>query len=258
MKGNFSVHIKIGENKMENLKVENADIKSIQSYKFNPKIHQEKQIQQIANSIDRFGFNNPILVDEKFEIIAGHGRFAAAQLLKLEQVPIIRLLHLSEVEKRAYRIADNKLSDNSQWDIDLLKLEFSEIEKLALDLDDELTLDITGFDFKDIDVIMDEPKPKDVADDKLINIPYVPENEVVCERGDVWLLGKHKVICGDSLEKATFEALFGDVKAGMVFADPPYNVKVANIVGQGKIKHQEFAMASGEMSETEFINFIKT
>lgn len=157
-------------------------------------LHGDKQIQQIANSIERFGFNNPILTDENYEIIAGHGRFTAAQLLKLEQIPVIKHLHLDESQKRAYRIADNKLAENSHWDVDLLRLEFSEIEKLALDMEDELTLDITGFEFKEIDVILDPPKPKANVDEKLNNVPYVSENEVVSERGDIWLLGKHRII----------------------------------------------------------------
>lgn len=115
----------------EKLLVNYVAINLIFDYKLNPKTHEEKQIQQIARSIERFGFNNPILIDEKSEVIAGHGRLAAAKLLKLDAVPVICLSHLSEVEKRAYRIADNRLSENGQWNTDLLKLEFSEIEKLA-------------------------------------------------------------------------------------------------------------------------------
>lgn len=248
----------------ENLKVEYIKTDCINEYKNNPRKHNDKQIQQIANSIDRFSFNSPILVDEKSEVIAGHGRFKAAKLLGLEQVPVIRLTHLSEAEKRAYRIADNKLTENSNWDIDLLKIEFSEIEKLVLNLEDELNLDITGFDFKEIDVILDEPKGKLKSDEKLNNIPYVPENEIVSKFGDIWNLGGHRVMCGDSLNKETFNTLFYDgggdgecIKADMVFIDPPYNVKVCSIVGQGRNKHKEFAMGSGEMSECEFTDFLE-
>ena len=176
-------------------------IGELREYSSNPKIHEEKQIQQIAKSIERFGFNNPILIDEKSEVIAGHGRLLAAKLLKLETVPVVRLIHLSEAEKRAYRIADNKLSENGRWDTDLLKLEFSEIEKLALNLEDELNLDITGFDFKEIDVLLADNKPNEKADEKLNSVPYVPENEIVSQHGDVWFLGKHKIICGDSLKE---------------------------------------------------------
>lgn len=203
------------------IKIEYTALENLNSYKENPKVHEEKQIQQIAKSIERFGFNNPILIDEKAEVIAGHGRLLAAKLLKLETVPVVRLIHLSEPEKRAYRIADNKLSENGRWDTDLLKLEFSEIEKLALNLEDELNLDITGFDFKEIDVLLAEDKPNEKADEKLNFVPYVPENEIVSQNGDIWLLGKHKIICGDSLKEETYQRLFKDVKANMVFIDPP-------------------------------------
>lgn len=241
------------------IKIEYTALENLNPYKGNPKVHDEKQIQQIAKSIERFGFNNPILIDEKLEVIAGHGRLLAARLLKLETVPVVRLIHLSEAEKRAYRIADNKLSENGRWDTDLLKLEFSEIEKLALNLEDELNLDITGFDFKEIDVLLAEDRPNKKADEKLNSVPYVPENEIVSQHGDVWLLGKHKVICGDSLQEETYLRLFEEVKANMVFIDPPYNVKIqGHVCGASQTKHKEFAFGSGEMNEAEFISFLKT
>lgn len=243
----------------EKLLVNYVAINSIFDYKLNPKTHEEKQIQQIARSIERFGFNNPILIDEKSEVIAGHGRLAAARLLKLDDVPVICLSHLSEVEKRAYRIADNRLSENGQWNTDLLKLEFSEIEKLALNLEDELDLDITGFDFKEIDVLLAEDKPSVKTDQKLNSIPYVSENEIVSQYGDIWLLGKHKIICGNSLKEETYQHLFENIKANMVFTDPPFNVKIqGHVCGSGQTKHKEFAFASGEMNVAEFISFLKT
>lgn len=244
---------------LNSIKIDYVKIGELREYSSNPKIHEEKQIQQIAKSINKFGFTNPILVDEKSEIIAGHGRLLAAQLLKLETIPIIRLTHLSEAEKRAYRIADNKLSENGRWDTDLLKLEFSEIEKLALNLEDELNLDITGFDFKEIDVLLANNKPNEKADEKLNSVPYVPENEIVSQHGDVWLLGKHKVICGNALQEETYQRSFEEVKANMVFIDPPYNVKIqGHVCGAGQTKHKEFAFGSGEMNEAEFISFLKT
>ena len=243
----------------EKLLINYVAINSIFDYKLNPKTHEEKQIQQIARSIERFGFNNPILIDEKSEVIAGHGRLAAARLLKLDDVPVICLSHLSEVEKRAYRIADNRLSENGQWNTDLLKLEFSEIEKLALNLEDELDLDITGFDFKEIDVLLADDKPSVKADQKLNSIPYVSENEIVSQYGDIWLLGKHKIICGNSLKEETYQHLFENIKANMVFTDPPFNVKIqGHVCGSGQTKHKEFAFASGEMNVAEFISFLKT
>lgn len=242
----------------ENIKIEYTTIENINPYKGNPKVHEDKQIQQIAKSIERFGFNTPILIDEKSEIIAGHGRLLAAKLLKLETVPVVRLIHLSEPEKKAYRIADNKLSENGQWDTNLLKLEFSEIEQLALNLEDELNLDITGFDFKDIDVLLSEDKTPEKANERLNSVPYVPENEIVSKHGDVWLLGKHRVICGDSLQEETYQRLLDKFHANMVFIDPPYNVKIqGHVCGTGQTKHKEFAFASGEMNEAEFTSFLK-
>jgi len=237
------------------LVIEQVDIATIKPYEKNPKIHKSKQINQIANSISEFKFNNPILIDENNEIIAGHGRWIAANQLNMKEVPAIRLFHLNEAQKRAYRIADNKLTENGQWDIDLLKLEFTELEKLDLDF----TLNITGFDTADIDIMLDDSlaDKKDKLDEKANEVPFIPENEVISKEGDIWQLGKHKIICGNSLESNTYELLFKDKKADMVFADPPYNVKVdGHVCGLGKIKHKEFSMASGEMSEEEFQEFL--
>lgn len=140
-----------------------------------------------------------------------------------------------------------------------MKLEFSEIEKLALNLEDELDLDITGFDFKEIDVLLAEDKPSVKADQKLNSIPYVSENEIVSQYGDIWLLGKHKIICGNSLKEETYQHLFENIKANMVFTDPPFNVKIqGHVCGSGQTKHKEFAFASGEMNVAEFISFLKT
>ena len=170
-------------------------------------------------------------------------------------VPIIRLSHLSDAQKRAYRIADNKLTENGEWDVDLLKIEFAELEKLDLDF----SLDITGFDIADIDIMLDESlAEKEIKiDEKANSVPFISEDEVVSKQGDIWQLGKHRIICGNSLGKDTYKLLFQDKKAHMVFTDPPYNVKVdGHVCGLGKIKHKEFSMASGEMSEIEFQKFL--
>ena len=239
------------------LNVEYVDIQNIKIYASNAKMHDDKQIQQIAKSIEQFGFNNPLLVDENYELIAGHGRLEAAKLLKMSSVPIIRLTHLSSAEKKAYRIADNKLTENGRWNEDLLKLEFSEIEKLCFDTNEDFSLDITGFSMPEIDLIIQgAPKPSKI-DAELNSLPYVPEDELISEPGDVWLLGSHRIICGDSLKAETFDTLMQGKKASMIFTDPPYDLPVKNICGQGKIKHKEFAFASGEMNEQEFVDFLK-
>ncbi|MEI8389308.1 MAG: DNA methyltransferase [bacterium] len=237
------------------LTVDYINPSEIKPYKSNPKIHKNKQIQQIVNSISEFRFNNPILVDENNVIIAGHGRLLAANHLNMPQIPVIKLSHLSDAQKKAYRIADNKLTENGEWDFDLLKIEFEDLSNLELDFN----LDITGFDTADIDVMLDDTLTnKEVKlDEKANAVPFIPENEIVSQLGDIWQLGKHKIICGNSLDKAVFELLLQDEKAAMIFTDPPYNVKVdGHVCGLGKIKHKEFSMASGEMSEEEFQNFL--
>ena len=242
---------------MTNLQIEYLPTAAIKPYEQNPKIHKSKQVEQIAKSITQFNFNNPILTDEKNIIIGGHGRLLAAQKLGLTEVPVIKLMHLSEAQKRAYRIADNKLTENGQWDVDLLKLEFCELEKLELDF----SLDITGFDMADIDVILDDSLTQKTTelDEKSNAVPFVAENEIVSKAADIWLLGKHKIICGNSLEKESYQDLFVDKKADMIFTDPPYNVKVdGHVCGLGKVKHKEFKMASGEMSSEKFQNFLQS
>lgn len=239
------------------LRVEYINISEIKPYESNPKIHKSKQIQQIVNSISEFKFNNPILIDENNIIIAGHGRILAAKHLNMSEVPVIKLLHLSEAQKKAYRIADNKLTENGEWDYDLLKLEFTELEKLDLDF----SLDITGFDVTDIDIILDNNlTDKEIKiDEKANTVPFINENEIISKPGDIWQLGKHRIICGNSLERNTYNLLLEDKKANMVFTDPPYNVKVdGHVCGLGKVKHKEFTMASGEMSEREFQEFLTT
>jgi DNA modification methylase len=239
---------------MENgLAINYINTAEIKPYKSNPKIHKNKQIQQIVNSISEFNFNNPVLIDENNVIIAGHGRLLAANHLNMTQIPVIKLSHLSDAQKKAYRIADNKLTENGEWDFDLLKIEFEDLCHLELDFN----LDITGFDTADIDVMLDDSPKENKLDEKANAVPFIPEDEIISRLGDVWQLGKHRIICGNALEKESYSSLLQDQKASMVFTDPPYNVKVdGHVCGLGKIKHKEFSMASGEMSEEEFQNFL--
>lgn len=226
---------------------------TLTEYPNNPRQHDTKQLIKIQNSIEKFGFINPILVDEHNEIIAGHARLAAARLAHLPQVPVIRLEHLSTAQKKAYRIADNKLAELGTWSIENLQLEFQELEKLDLDF----SLGITGFDMGDIDLILEGKEAK--ADPKANNIPFIPDNEVVTREGDIWILGEHRIICGNSLQKETLSQLMEDKKADMVFTDPPYNVKInGHVCGAGNVQHKEFKFASGEMTVEEFTQFLKT
>jgi len=244
---------------MNLLKIENIKIADLREYAQNAKLHNEKQVKQIAESIKEFGFNNPILIDEVGEIIAGHGRLMAARELGLETVPVIRLSHLSAAQKRLYRIADNKIAENGGWNTDLLKLEISELETIVGDLD--LDLSITGFESLDLDVMFhadDKSQKEKKADEKANTVPFISDDEIVTKPGDIWLLGQHKIICGNSLESETFEKLMGDARADMCLQDPPYNVKISgHVCGNGAVQHKEFLMASGEMSQDEFTQFLR-
>lgn len=235
------------------LRVVYTPLDTLTEYPNNPRQHDTKQLIKIQNSIEKFGFINPILVDEHNEIIAGHARLAAARLAHLPQVPVIRLEHLSTAQKKAYRIADNKLAELGTWSVENLQLEFQELEKLDLDF----SLGITGFDMGDIDLILEGKEAK--ADPKANNIPFIPDNEVVTREGDIWILGEHRIICGNSLQKETLSPLMEDKKADMVFTDPPYNVKInGHVCGAGNVQHKEFKFASGEMTVEEFTQFLKT
>jgi DNA modification methylase len=220
----------------------------------NPRTHSAKQLQQIAASIRQFGFVNPVLVDQEGRIVAGHGRVRAAVLLGLTEVPTLCVAGLSDAELRALVIADNRLAENAGWDQDLLALEFGELA--ALDLD--FNVEVTGFDTSHIDLLVgSEEQPS--ADPEADNV-FEPTNEpVVSQLGDLWLMGHHRLICGDARDPATYERLLEGEKAQLVFADPPYNVPIdGNVCGKGRIHHREFQMASGEMSAEEFTAFLAT
>lgn len=233
---------------MAEIKVTYVDLNSLKTYQNNPKDHPQKQVHQIADSIKKFGFNNPILIDENNEIIAGHGRYMAAQQLQMETVPVIRLTHLDETQKRVYRLADNKISENGGWNKELLAMEISDLEQIYVD-----DIKITGFEQVELNNLIVAPTP----DKKLNKIEFIPEDEIVTQPGDIWQLGRHKIICANSLDEESFARLLSDKRADMVIQDPPYNVKISgHVCGCGNIHHDEFAMASGEMSPEEFTKFL--
>lgn len=221
-------------------------------YKHNAKRHPQKQVNQIAASIRQFGFISPIIVDENLEIIAGHGRWEAAKLIGLKKVPVVQVGDLSAAEIKAYRLADNQLTLNTGYDETLLKVEI----KTLIELNPEFELETIGFETAQLDILLSEDIPdKDPADD----VPSVDEDRLVTKQGDVWLLGNHRLICGDSRDQDSYTALMQSEFAHMCFTDPPYNVRIdGHVCGAGKIKHTEFAMASGEMSEEEFTTFLET
>ncbi len=220
----------------------------------NARTHSRRQIHQIADSIAEFGFNNPILIDEDDVIIAGHGRAEAAKLLGLTEVPTVCLTHMSEAQKRAYVIADNKLAEKAGWDKDILAIEFQALFELSPKLD----LTVTGFELAEIDLILqdDEPAEPDVLDDVA---PPEPEAPAVTRPGDLWQLGMHRVLCADATQDDSYTCVLQGEEAQMMFADPPYNVRISgHVSGLGQVQHPEFPMASGELSEADYTGFLST
>jgi DNA modification methylase len=227
------------------LKIEVARPSDLRPSAHNARIHSKKQISQIAASIRRFAFVLPILVGPDNEVVAGHGRLAAAQQLGLDEAPIIRLEHLTPAERRAFAIADNRLAELSHFDDEVLALELQELA--ALDLD--FPLEITGFEGARLDSFLDPPALLvDPAD-------QVPEasGPPVTRRGYIWIMGEHRLICADARSSESVAALLAGQQARMVFTDPPYNVPIdGHVGGKGKVARRDFVMGSGEMSDAEF------
>jgi hypothetical protein len=236
----------------QNLAIVYQSTNTLKPRSTNPRTHSKKQISQIAIAIGRFGFTNPILVDDTNGIIAGHGRLEAAKIIGLDQVPTVRLSAMSEAEIRAYVIADNKLAENAGWDRDLLGIELKYLSELEIDFD----VTVTGFDLAEIDILIEELSPANAQDPA--DEPTDPgSGPAVTRPGNVWQIGDHRLICGDSTRPETYQALLREKRAQMIFSDPPYNVPIAGHVGGlGKIQHREFAMAAGEMSNVEFTAFL--
>jgi hypothetical protein len=212
----------------------------------NARTHPRRQIDQIKTSITAFGFTNPILADPQGHLIAGHGRLIAARELGMAEAPVIELTGLSEAQKKALRLADNKIALNAGWDVDILKLELSDLSMAELDVD----LSLTGFSTGEIDVIL---KDGDDPDDEVIPAtPVTPRTHP----GDIWQLGEHRIGCGDGRDLDFLRALIGkEEQVAAAFLDPPYNVKI-NGHANAKGRHREFAMASGEMAPSAFRAFL--
>jgi DNA modification methylase len=218
----------------------------------NARTHSKKQLRQIAASIQTFGFTNPVLIDQAGTILAGHGRVLAAKEIGMAQVPCIRIEHMTEAEKRAYVIADNKLALNAGWDEDLLAEELKGLlatENLGFDIG------VIGFEVAEMDALVEGLTPEEPGDPEDDVLPDTAPLRVAL--GDIWQLGRHRLICGDALDAGVVGLLMDGELARMVFTDPPYNVKIdGHVGGSGKIKHREFAMASGEMTVVEFTAFL--
>jgi DNA modification methylase len=219
----------------------------------NARTHSRRQRRQLAACMRKFGFLNPIIVDQDGMILAGHGRWESATQIGLKVVPVIRLDHLTEAQKRAFVIADNRLAEIAGWDRALLAAELGELATLCPLEDFEVT--ITGFETAEIDAFMCDhaENARDPADD----CPEIPSQPPISESGDVWALGDHRLSCGDARDPEVYLRLMAGARAEMIFSDPPYNVKInGNVGGRGAIRHSEFAMASGEMSPSQFTEFL--
>lgn len=231
-------------------RIEMVPIGSLRPNPRNARKHSKKQIEQIVQSIRRLGFLNPILVDDNELILAGHGRLAAALLLGLKHIPVIRFFHLTNAQKRAYLIADNKLAEQAGWDREMLAIELGELADLLPV--EGLDVSLTGFEVPEIDLLLADMNPKPLPEDVLPAIP----SKAVTRCGDLWQLEKHRILCGDSRDAAAVTRLMNGTKAAAVFCDPPFNVRVSSIGGRGRVRHREFAFASGEMSPKQFRAFL--
>ena len=235
------------------MNIEYTLVRDLRPYAQNARTHSKKQIRQIAKSIKRFGFCNPVLVDDDNQIIAGHGRVEAAKLLEMSAVPTVQISHLSEKDKRAYILADNKLAEKAGWDREILALELQGLIDLGVDIE------ITGFETSEVDLILDEAREaSDAPTGPEDTIPPYTDGCAVTQPGDIWAMGQHRLMCGDARDPATYRSLLERSKADFVFTDPPYNVPIdGHVCGLGRIRHGNFAMGCGEMSETQFTSFLE-
>jgi hypothetical protein len=218
----------------------------------NARVHSKKQLRQLARSIETFGFNIPVVVDGNLKVIAGHGRIDACRLLGWLEVPTICLDHLTEAQARAFAIADNRLSELSSWDDVLLGEQLKLLSEVNLDF----SLEVTGFEIPEIDLLIENAEPKPNADPADIVAP-VATGPAISRSGDLWILGRHRIYCGSAVDDGVYRALMGKERAAVVFTDPPYNVPIeGHASGLGRVHHREFAMATGEMDEAGFTRFL--
>jgi DNA modification methylase len=227
----------------------------LRPYTGNARTHSKKQIRQIADSIRKFGFTNPVLISDDNEIIAGHGRVEAAKHLGMQSVPTLRLSHLDATQRRAYVIADNKLALNAGWDRKLLTIELQAL------IDLEFDVEVTGFSSAEVDLLFDEardssPDPEHAADNDIP--PLADPVSAVTRCGDLWLLDRHRLLCGDSRHAESYDHLLQDERADLIFTDPLFNFPIdGHVCGLSRIWHRAFAMGTGEMPREAFTGFLQ-
>ncbi|MBX3521584.1 MAG: ParB N-terminal domain-containing protein [Xanthobacteraceae bacterium] len=235
------------------MRISEGDVEKLKANPSNPNVHSRQQIKKLVRQIQKHGFIGAVVVDENFVILAGHGRWEAAKAAGLKTVPVVQVTHLSEAQKQAFMLADNRIARDATWDRAKL---FEIIQELS---GQDIDLDLTGFDAVEIDKIVVEGV--EAAGNDQDSEPPVPPAQTgkppVTALGDAWKLGEHGLLCGDALKRADFLRLLAKERAAIVFTDPPYNVKIdGHVSGLGRVKHREFAQASGEMSEAEFTGFL--
>lgn len=230
--------------------IEYVSTEELIPYARNSRTHSDEQVAQICASIKEFGFTNPVLIDAEGVIIAGHGRTIAAQRLKIKEVPCLRLSHLTEAQKKAYVIADNKLALNAGWDDEMLALELGELNDLDFDLS------LTGFDDNELNALLAKAVKEGLVDEN--QVPDAPE-EPVSVLGDVWKLDQHRLMCGDSTSIDAVDKLMEEQKADMVFTSPPYNADAK--AGQGDIFNNKKSVKlysdgySDNLASSEYVQF---
>ena len=220
----------------------------------NPRRHSKKQIRQIGHSLKAFDFIVPVLIDRDDNIIAGHGRVLAGREVGITEVPTLCLDHLTAAQARAFMIADNRLTEIATWDDRLLAQQLKELSLLGLDFD----VTITGFEVAEIDLrIASLEDLPEINNDPADAVPEIPAGPPLSKLGDLWVLGRHRVLCGNALDPEAFRTLLGDEPAAMVLTDAPYNLPIdGHVSGLGAVHHRPFPMASGEMDRPEFTAFL--
>ena len=221
------------------MQIKLAEISSIKPYENNPRKLSEQAIQKVAMSLKEYGFRQPIVVDKNMVIVAGHTRYRASKKLGLKQVPISVIDNLSEEQINAYRIADNRTAEESEWDNELLKMEIKELEAK------DFKLDLLGFNEDQLNDILFEEKQGLTDEDE---VPETPE-EPISKLGDIWKLGNHRVMCGDSTFIDNIDLLTKKEKIDMVFTDPPYNIDYQGVKDKRKIKNDK-------MDDESFVDFL--
>lgn len=240
---------------MSNLKhpyVETVPTSSLIPNPQNARVHGAKQVNQLSVIIDRVGWLVPIIVDDNNMIASGHGRLLAAKKLGHTEVPIIRAKFLTDEDRRAFALADNRIAELSTWDRKLMT------DELTVLFENGYELEITGFSAADLEFSVPEQLPEEVIETDSVMLPD-SDTQAVTRLGDLWRIGVHRLYCGDAREVASWEAMLGDDRAVIIFADMPYNVPIDGFVsGNGKVRHREFVMGSGEMSPPEFTTFMRS